>query len=184
MWECQNKTKKACCKPFKSQWYTFEFQTLSEIRTFCVCPKNPECPKFKLACIPILALPEIWTFGFQTFTVHICSWEKHGLFCSQLYGHNLCLFLTLNSEFNFFSGGRQLENLWFDELPTFRRRCRCSQNASRRLALLVKRKSSLGYCKSQQVIIRLLQIAATCVLRTIFFLSYVKNVIVYFLIIF
>ena len=34
--------QKACCKPFRSQWYTSKH---AEIRTFCVCPKNPECPK-------------------------------------------------------------------------------------------------------------------------------------------
>ena len=52
-----NQNQKACCKPFRSQWYTFEHldfrhclkSELAEIRKFCVCPKNPKCLKSKCA---------------------------------------------------------------------------------------------------------------------------------------
>ena len=40
--------QKACCKPFRSQCYTFKcfkWNPSNEIWMFCVCPKNPKCLK-------------------------------------------------------------------------------------------------------------------------------------------
>ena len=53
---------------------TFRFQHSvksehTEIRTFCVCAKNPKCLKSELAFVWILALSEIRMFGL-TFTVY------------------------------------------------------------------------------------------------------------------
>ena len=79
-----NKTKKACCKPFRSQWYALERSNfrhwnpnmLKSERFVCV-PKIPNVQnlnvlKSELAFVQISALSEIRTFGFQTFIVCSC----------------------------------------------------------------------------------------------------------------
>ena len=81
-------------KPVASQWYTFNLSDLRHClkseRFVCV-PKilnvrNLNALKSDLACIQILALSEISTFSFQTFTVSftIVHWWKKALLADQV----------------------------------------------------------------------------------------------------
>ena len=73
----------------------FGFQALSEIRIFCVCPKNLECLKSEQAFVHIFGT--VWNPNVQISNIHFTVSEIRA---------NECLYYSVKLE-----GGSQLPNL-------------------------------------------------------------------------